>query len=191
MTNAPFLPDRARGDYRLGHGRVVDHVFPDGLEDASDKGRLMGTFEADQFTRTAQDDYAITSLTCARNAIEAGAIDAEIIAVTVKAGRCELVVSRDEQPGEAKLEKIPTLKPAFRENGTVPVANASSISGGAAALVLMWRSQLSARASPRRMSTCSRSMRPLQSSPWRRCATSTCCTTRSMFAAVPAQSANR
>ncbi len=146
MTNAPYLLDRARGGYRLGHGRVIDHMFLDGLEDAYDKGRLMGTFaedcaEAYQFTRPAQDDYAVTSLTRARNAIEQGAFDAEIISVTVKAGRSELVVSRDEQPGKAKLEKIPTLKPAFRENGTVTAANASSISDGAAALVLMRRSQ--------------------------------------------------
>ncbi|OCJ03981.1 acetyl-CoA acetyltransferase [Rhizobium sp. AC27/96] len=146
MTNAPYLLDRARGGYRLGHGRVIDHMFLDGLEDAYDKGRLMGTFaedcaEAYQFTRAAQDEYAITSLTRARNAIEEGAFDAEIVPVTVKAARAELVVSRDEQPGKAKPEKIPTLKPAFRENGTVTAANASSISDGAAALVLMRRSQ--------------------------------------------------
>ena len=146
MTNAPYLLDRARGGYRLGHGRVIDHMFLDGLEDAYDKGRLMGTFaedcaEAYQFTRPAQDDYAVTSLTRARQAIETGAFDAEIVPVTVKAGRSETVVGHDEQPGKAKLEKIPTLKPAFREGGTVTAANASSISDGAAALVLMRRSQ--------------------------------------------------
>ncbi|WP_337183783.1 acetyl-CoA C-acyltransferase [Shinella sp.] len=146
MTNAPYLLDRARGGYRLGHGRVIDHMFLDGLEDAYDKGRLMGTFaedcaEAYQFTRPAQDDYAVASLTRARNAIETGAFDAEIVPVTVKAGRSEAVVISDEQPGKAKLEKIPTLKPAFRENGTVTAANASSISDGAAALVLMRRSR--------------------------------------------------
>ncbi|TXH81148.1 MAG: acetyl-CoA C-acyltransferase [Rhizobium sp.] len=146
MTNAPYLLDRARGGYRLGHGRVIDHMFLDGLEDAYDKGRLMGTFaedcvEAYQFTRAAQDDYAVASLTRARNAIEAGAFDAEIAPVTVKAARSELVITRDEQPGKARPEKIPTLKPAFRENGTVTAANASSISDGAAALVLMRRSQ--------------------------------------------------
>lgn len=145
MTNAPYLLDRARSGYRLGHGRVIDHMFLDGLEDAYDKGRLMGTFaedcaEAYQFTRPAQDDYAVTSLTRARKAIETGAFDAEIVPVTVKAGRSETVVSRDEQPGKARLEKIPTLKPAFREGGTVTAANASSISDGAAALVLMRRS---------------------------------------------------
>jgi len=144
MTNAPYLLDRARGGYRLGHGRVIDHMFLDGLEDAYDKGRLMGTFaedcaEAYQFTRPAQDDYAVTSLTRARAAIETGAFDAEIVPVTV--GRAKTVVGRDEQPGKAKLEKIPTLKPAFREGGTVTAANASSISDGAAALVLMRRSQ--------------------------------------------------
>ncbi len=144
MTNAPYLLDRARGGYRLGHGRVLDHMFLDGLEDAYDKGRLMGTFaedcaEAYQFTRTAQDDYAVASLTRARRAIETGAFDGEI--VPVKAGRSETVVSHDEQPGKAKLEKIATLKPAFREGGTVTAANASSISDGAAALVLMRRSQ--------------------------------------------------
>ena len=145
MTNAPYLLDRARSGYRLGHGRVIDHMFLDGLEDAYDRGRLMGTFaedcaEAYQFTRTAQDDYAVTSLTRARSAIENGAFDGEVVPVTVKAGRSEMLVSRDEQPGKAKLEKIPTLKPAFREGGTVTAANASSISDGAAALVLMRRS---------------------------------------------------
>ncbi|MFC6447559.1 acetyl-CoA C-acyltransferase [Shinella zoogloeoides] len=146
MTNAPYLLDRARGGYRIGHGRILDHMFLDGLEDAYDKGRLMGTFaedcaEAYQFTRAAQDDYAIASLTRARRAIETGAFDAEIVPVIVKAGRAEAVVSQDEQPGKAKLEKIATLKPAFREGGTVTAANASSISDGAAALVLMRRSR--------------------------------------------------
>ena len=146
MSNAPYLLDRARGGYRLGHGRVIDHMFLDGLEDAYDKGRLMGTFaedcaEAYQFTRPAQDDFAVTSLTRAKNAIEDGSFDSEITPVTVKNGKTEQVVSRDEQPGKAKLEKIPTLKPAFRQNGTVTAANASSISDGAAALVLMRRSE--------------------------------------------------
>ncbi|KQY16382.1 acetyl-CoA acetyltransferase [Rhizobium sp. Root73] len=150
MSNAPYLLDRARGGYRLGHGRVIDHMFLDGLEDAYDKGRLMGTFaedcaEAYQFTRPAQDDFAVTSLTRAQKAIQEGAFDAEITPVTVKTGKTEQVVSRDEQPGKAKLEKIPTLKPAFRENGTVTAANASSISDGAAALVLMRRSEADRR----------------------------------------------
>jgi len=146
MTNAPYLLDRARAGYRLGHGRVVDHMFLDGLEDAYDKGRLMGSFaedcaEAYQFTREAQDTYAVTSLTRAQKAIAEGYFESEIVPVPVKSGKAELVVSRDEQPGKAKLDKIPTLKPAFREGGTVTAANSSSISDGAAALVLMRRSE--------------------------------------------------
>ncbi|MBB4278709.1 acetyl-CoA C-acyltransferase [Rhizobium mongolense] len=150
MTNAPYLLDRARSGYRLGHGRVVDHMFLDGLEDAYDKGRLMGTFaedcaEAYQFTRAAQDNYAIASLTRAQKAIEAGYFDEEITPVTIKTGKSELTVARDEQPGKAKLEKIPALKPAFRDGGTVTAANSSSISDGAAALVLMRRSEAERR----------------------------------------------
>ncbi|ABC93275.1 probable thiolase protein (plasmid) [Rhizobium etli CFN 42] len=146
MTNAPYLLDRARGGYRLGHGRVVDHMFLDGLEDAYDKGRLMGSFaedcaEAYQFTREAQDNYAIASLTRAQKAIADGCFESEIVAVTVKSGKAEQVASRDEQPGKAKIDKIPTLKPAFRDGGTVTAANSSSISDGAAALVLMRRSE--------------------------------------------------
>lgn len=146
MTNAPYLLDRARGGYRLGHGRIVDHMFLDGLEDAYDRGRLMGTFaedcaEAYQFTREAQDHYAVTSLTRAQKAIEAGYFDAEITPVSVTAGKGEQMVSRDEQPGKAKIDKIPLLKPAFRDGGTVTAANSSSISDGAAALVLMRRSE--------------------------------------------------
>jgi acetyl-CoA C-acetyltransferase len=150
MTNAPYLLDRARGGYRLGHGRVIDHMFLDGLEDAYDKGRLMGTFaedcaEAYQFTRPAQDDYAITSLTRAQKAIAEGSFDTEITPVSVKIGRDEKSVSRDEQPGKARLDKIPSLKPAFRDGGTVTAANSSSISDGAAALVLMRRSEAERR----------------------------------------------
>ncbi|CAN7489025.1 acetyl-CoA C-acyltransferase [Rhizobium sp. LjRoot254] len=150
MTNAPYLLDRARGGYRLGHGRVIDHMFLDGLEDAYDKGRLMGSFaedcaEAYQFTRPAQDDYAITSLTRAQKAIADGLFDAEITPVTVKRGHSESIVERDEQPGKARLDKIPSLKPAFREGGTVTAANSSSISDGAAALVLMRRSEAERR----------------------------------------------
>ncbi|CAN7749864.1 acetyl-CoA C-acyltransferase [Rhizobium leguminosarum] len=150
MTNAPYLLDKARGGYRLGHGRVVDHMFLDGLEDAYDKGRLMGSFaedcaEAYQFTREAQDNYAITSLTRAQKAIAEGCFESEIVPVTVKSGKAEQVASRDEQPGKAKLDKIPTLKPAFREGGTVTAANSSSISDGAAALVLMRRSEAERR----------------------------------------------
>ena len=150
MTNAPYLLDRARAGYRLGHGRVLDHMFLDGLEDAYDKGRLMGTFaedcaEAYQFTREAQDDYAVTSLTRATNAIANGAFEREIVPVTVRSGKTEHVANRDEQPGKAKLDKIPTLKPAFREAGTVTAANSSSISDGAAALVVMRRSEAERR----------------------------------------------
>ncbi|MBB4294176.1 acetyl-CoA C-acetyltransferase [Rhizobium leguminosarum] len=146
MTNAPYLLDKARGGYRLGHGRVVDHMFLDGLEDAYDKGRLMGSFaedcaEAYQFTREAQDAYAIASLTRAQKAMAEGWFESEIVPVTVKSGKSEQVASRDEQPGKAKLDKIPTLKPAFRDGGTVTAANSSSISDGAAALVLMRRSE--------------------------------------------------
>lgn len=150
MTNAPYLLDRARAGYRLGHGRVLDHMFLDGLEDAYDKGRLMGTFAEDcaaayQFTREAQDDYAVTSLTRATNAIANGAFEREIVPVTVRSGKMEHVANRDEQPGKAKLDKIPTLKPAFREAGTVTAANSSSISDGAAALVVMRRSEAERR----------------------------------------------
>jgi acetyl-CoA C-acetyltransferase len=150
MTNAPYLMDRARGGYRMGHGRVLDHMFLDGLEDAYDKGRLMGTFAEDcaqsyQFTRDAQDEYAITSLTRAQKAIADGSFGAEIVPVTVKSGKAEREVAQDEQPPKAKLDKIPTLKPAFREGGTVTAANSSSISDGAAALVLMRRSEAERR----------------------------------------------
>ncbi|MDI4656707.1 acetyl-CoA C-acyltransferase [Xanthobacter autotrophicus] len=150
MSNAPYLLDRARAGYRMGHGRVLDHMFLDGLEDAYEKGRLMGTFaedcaEAYQFTREAQDAFAIASLTKAQKAMADGAFDAEIAPVTVKAGKAERVVAADEQPPKAKLDKIPTLKPAFRDGGTVTAANSSSISDGAAALVLMRRSQAEAR----------------------------------------------
>lgn len=146
MTQAPYLLSKARGGYRMGHGQVLDHMFLDGLEDAYDKGRLMGTFaedcaEAFQFTREAQDAFAIASLTRAQNAIVNGSFKAEIAPVTVRAGKSETVVAIDEQPGKAKLDKIATLKPAFRDGGTVTAANSSSISDGAAALVLMRRSE--------------------------------------------------
>jgi acetyl-CoA C-acetyltransferase len=150
MSNAPYLLDRARGGYRMGHGKVLDHMFLDGLEDAYDKGRLMGTFAEDcaqnyQFTREAQDNYAVTSLKRAQKAISDGSFEAEIVPVAVKVGREQRLVKDDEQPPKAKLDKIPTLKPAFREGGTVTAANASSISDGAAALVLMRRSDAEKR----------------------------------------------
>ncbi|MFG1463637.1 acetyl-CoA C-acetyltransferase [Xanthobacter sp. DSM 24535] len=150
MTNAPYLLDRARSGYRMGHGKVLDHMFFDGLEDAYDKGRLMGTFaedcaEAFQFTRKAQDDFAIASLERAQKAISNGSFVKEIVPVTVKSGKAERVVREDEQPPKAKMDKIPTLKPAFREGGTVTAANSSSISDGAAALVMMRLSEAEKR----------------------------------------------
>ncbi|KVG81238.1 acetyl-CoA acetyltransferase [Burkholderia ubonensis] len=150
MSNAPYLLPKARGGYRMGHGQVLDHMFLDGLEDAYDKGRLMGTFAEDcaaayGFTRDAQDAFAIASLTRAQQAIASGRFAAEVAPVQVRAGKIDTVVSIDEQPGKAKLDKIPTLKPAFREGGTVTAANSSSISDGAAALVLMRRSEAERR----------------------------------------------
>ena len=141
MTNAPYVLPKMRGGARIGHGQVIDHMFLDGLEDAYDKGRLMGTFAEDcaekfQFTREAQDEYALKSLANALEAQESGAFDGEIAAVTVKTRKGEVVTDSDEQPKSARPEKIPTLKPAFRKDGTVTAANASSISDGAAALVL-------------------------------------------------------
>ncbi|MCU4159046.1 acetyl-CoA C-acyltransferase [Acidiphilium sp. AL] len=145
MSNAPYLLDRARGGYRMGHGRTLDHMFLDGLEDAYDKGRLMGSFaeecaEAYQFTRAAQDDFALESLRRARAAMADGAFAGEIVAIQPP-GKGTASVTEDEQPPKAKPEKIPTLKPAFRDGGTVTAANSSSISDGAAALVLMRRSE--------------------------------------------------
>ncbi|RCI74223.1 acetyl-CoA C-acyltransferase, partial [Pseudomonas aeruginosa] len=141
MSNAPYLLERARSGYRMGHGKVLDHMFLDGLEDAYDKGRLMGTFaedcaEAYGFTREAQDEFAVASLTRAQQAMRDGRFQAEIVPLTVTAGKTERLVDSDEQPPKARLDKIPTLKPAFREGGTVTAANSSSISDGAAALVL-------------------------------------------------------
>ncbi|KVM01927.1 acetyl-CoA C-acyltransferase [Burkholderia stagnalis] len=150
MSNAPYLLPKARGGYRMGHGQVLDHMFVDGLEDAYDKGRLMGTFAEDcatayGFTRDAQDAFAIASLTRAQKAIAEGRFAAEVAPVRVSAGKTEALVSIDEQPGKARLDKIPTLRPAFREGGTVTAANASSISDGAASLVLMRRSEAEKR----------------------------------------------
>ncbi|MGZ2749660.1 acetyl-CoA C-acyltransferase [Burkholderia stagnalis] len=150
MSNAPYLLPKARGGYRMGHGQVLDHMFLDGLEDAYDKGRLMGTFAEDcattyGFTREAQDAFAIASLMRAQKAIAEGRFAAEVAPVPVRAGKTETLVSIDEQPGKAKLDKIPTLRPAFREGGTVTAANSSSISDGAASLVLMRRSEAEKR----------------------------------------------
>ncbi len=141
MTNAPYVLPKMRGGARLGHGAVVDHMFLDGLEDAYDKGRLMGTFAEDcaetfQFTRAVQDDYALASLSRALEAQSSGAFVDEITAVDVTTRKGTDTVSADEQPASARPDKIPHLKPAFREGGTVTAANSSSISDGAAALVL-------------------------------------------------------
>ncbi len=150
MTNAPYLLDRARAGYRMGHGRVLDHMFLDGLEDAFDKGRLMGSFAEDcaqsyGFTRDAQDAYALASLTRAQKAAADGSFAAEIAPLTVKAGKSEREIARDELPQKATPEKISYLKPAFREGGTVTAANSSAISDGAAALVLLPRSEAERR----------------------------------------------
>jgi len=141
MTKAPYLLPKMRGGARIGHQNVQDSMFLDGLEDAYDKGRLMGTFAEDcaekfQFTREAQDAYALKSLSNALAAEQSGAFDGEIAAVTLKTRRGESVVAADEQPAKARPEKIPELRPAFSKDGTVTAANASSISDGAAALVM-------------------------------------------------------
>ncbi len=150
MSNAPYLLPKARAGLRLGHGEVKDHMFLDGLEDAYDRGRLMGTYAEDcaakyHFTREAQDRYAITSLTRAQDAIKNGAFAREVVPVTIAGGKAQNVVSIDEQPLKANLDKIPQLRPAFRNDGTVTAANSSSISDGAAAMVLMKLSEAKRR----------------------------------------------
>jgi len=141
MTNAPYLLPKHRGGARMGHDVVKDSMFLDGLEDAYSRGTPMGAFAEEtardyQFTRQAQDDYAIRSLTRASEAIASGAFAREIVPVTVSTRKGQVIVDTDEQPGNAKIDKIPTLKPAFVKDGTVTAANSSSISDGAAALVL-------------------------------------------------------
>ena len=150
MTNAPYLLPKMRGGARIGHGQVIDHMFLDGLEDAYDKGRLMGTFAEDcaehyQFTREEQDEFALGSLSNALAAQESGAFEGELTEVTVKNRKGAVVTDADEQPKSARPDKIPTLKPAFREGGTVTAANSSSISDGAAALVLASEEAAAAR----------------------------------------------
>ncbi len=150
MSNAPYILTKARGGMRMGHGQVYDHMFLDGLEDAYDKGKLMGVFAeatADRygFTREQQDEFAIASLTRAREAIESGAFADEIAPVVIKTRKGEVTVESDEQPFNANIEKIPSLRPAFRQDGTVTAANSSSISDGGAALVLMGESEAQAR----------------------------------------------
>jgi len=145
MTNAPYLLPKARGGLRLGHGDIKDHMFLDGLEDAYDSGTLMGVFaEATarhyQFTRQAQDDFAIKSLQRAKQAIDDGSFEGEVTPVSFKTRKGDITISHDEQPGKANIDKIPDLRPAFAKDGTVTAANSSSISDGAAALVLMRQS---------------------------------------------------
>ena len=149
MSNAPYLLPKARGGYRLGHGQLLDHMFFDGLEDAYQKGRLMGTFaeecaESYGFTREAQDEWAIQSTVRAQKAIKEGLFKWEIAPVTIAGKKGDVVVDQDEQPLKAQIEKIPALKPAFKKDGTVTAANSSSISDGAAALVLMKESKAKA-----------------------------------------------
>ncbi|MEJ2122699.1 MAG: acetyl-CoA C-acyltransferase, partial [Alphaproteobacteria bacterium] len=150
MTNAPYLMDKARAGMRMGHAKVWDHMFLDGLEDAYEPGRLMGTYAEEtaqhfQFTRESQDDFAITSLKRAKTANEDGSFANELEPVTVQTRKGETVVEQDEQPFSADLSKIPNLKPAFAKDGTVTPANSSSISDGAAALVLMTASEAEKR----------------------------------------------
>ena len=142
MSNTPYILPKARSGQRLGHGQMLDHMFLDGLEDAFDKGKLMGVFAERTakkygFSREAQDEFAIRSLTRAKKAIEDGSFDAEVTPVTFKNRQGEVTVEQDEQPLTANLEKIPKLRPAFDKDGTVTAANSSSISDGAAALVMM------------------------------------------------------
>ena len=142
MTNAPYLMLKGRGGYRMGHDRLFDHMMLDGLEDAYQAGRSMGTFGEDcaakySFTREQQDAFAMASVTRAQNAITSGAFAAEITPVTIKTRAGESVVSTDEGPGKIKVDKIPTLRPAFKKDGTITAAASSSINDGAAALVMM------------------------------------------------------
>lgn len=149
MSNAPYLLEKARSGYRMGHGQIIDHMMWDGLQDAYE-GKAMGCYAqdtADQygFTREDMDNFAIRSLTRAQSAIEGGAFKEEVAPVTVKTRRSETVVEIDEQPGNARIDKIPSLRPAFAKDGTVTAANSSSISDGAAALVLMKASEAEKR----------------------------------------------
>ena len=153
MSNAPYLLTKHRGGARIGHDAVKDSMYLDGLEDAYDPGKLMGAFAEDsardyQFTRQAQDDYALRSLSRAKDAITSGAFDGEVVAVEVSGRGGVTLVERDEQPGNARPDKIPTLKPAFAKEGTITAANASSISDGAAALVMTRESVAAANGMP-------------------------------------------
>ncbi|MEO1650092.1 MAG: acetyl-CoA C-acyltransferase [Pseudomonadota bacterium] len=153
MTNAPYVMPKVRDGLRLGHAQIMDHMFLDGLEDAYDKGRLMGTFAEDcaekfQFTREAQDEYALKSLDNAQRAQAEEKLGREITPVTVKTRKGDVEVATDEQPRTARPDKIPHLKPAFRKDGTVTPANASSISDGGAAVILMRQSDAEKRGAP-------------------------------------------
>lgn len=150
MSNAPYLLPKARAGHRMGHGQVLDHMFLDGLEDAYDKGRLMGTFAEDcasayGFAREQQDAFALASLSRALAAEKTGQVAPEIVPVEAPSGRDSRLIAHDQQPAQAKPDKIPTLKPAFRKDGTVTAANSSSISDGAAALVVMRQSEAERR----------------------------------------------
>jgi acetyl-CoA C-acetyltransferase len=145
MTNAPYLLLKARGGYRLGHGQLLDHMFYDGLEDAYDKGRLMGSFAEDcaakySFTRAEQDKFAVASLERAQAANKNGSFAWEMTPMAIKSGKDERFMEMDESPFKANFDKIPALKPAFKKDGTITAANSSSISDGGAALVMMRRS---------------------------------------------------
>jgi acetyl-CoA C-acetyltransferase len=153
MTNAPYLLPKARSGYRMGHQQVIDHMFYDGLEDAYERGRLMGSFAEEcaakyEFSRKVQDDFAIASLTRAQKANKEGWFAWETVPLAIKAGKEEKFIEHDEQPFKANLEKVPTLKPAFKKDGTLTAANSSSISDGAAALVMMRRSAAERRGLP-------------------------------------------
>jgi len=149
MSNAPYVLEKARAGYRMGHGEIKDHMFLDGLEDAK-TGRAMGSFaqevaDKEGISREAMDEFAISSLQRAQQAIADGSFEAEIVPVTVKTRKAEVVVKDDEQPGNANIEKIPSLRPAFVKDGTITAANSSSISDGASALVLMRESVANAK----------------------------------------------
>lgn len=149
MTNAPYMLPNARGGMRMGHGKAMDHMFLDGLEDAY-QGKAMGCFAQEtanefEFTREALDEYAIRSLTRAQEAIASGRFDNEIAPVTYSTRKGDVTVSVDEQPGAARIDKIPSLRPAFAKDGTITAANSSSISDGAAALVMMKQSEAEKR----------------------------------------------
>ena len=150
MTNAPYILSKARKGFRMGHSDVKDHMFLDGLEDAYEEGKLMGSFAEDtaehyQFTREQQDNFAITSLERAKKANEDGTFESEIVPIKVLNRKNEIIINKDEQPFKSDITKIPTLKPAFRKNGTVTAANSSSISDGASSVILMLESEAQKR----------------------------------------------